>query len=233
MRHVPEDHPVQHDAQSVQIAARIDGFTDRLFGAHVRGRAEQDTGAGLKRGVHVVVDDLGDPEVDDLHGLVAVGFDDEDVRGFEIAVNHPLSVRVLESSEDLVDQAQGVPRGEIALAEDLAERSASQARHDHEVHAAVRGPVVVDLEAVGVVEARHALRLALESLRAAHGVGDLRVEDFHGDGALELELHAPKDDPHPAGSDHLVEAVGARDRLAEQVRELVRDGLGVRHRRPW
>jgi hypothetical protein len=95
---------VEEYAEGIDIGAGVDvdGVGLGLLGAHVLGGADELSvlgEEGLLR--QTVVDGLGDAEVDDLGGgFAVVGEGDEDVGGFEVAVNDALVVGVLDGLAD-------------------------------------------------------------------------------------------------------------------------------------
>ena len=110
---------------------------------------------------------LGEAEVGDLHPALAV---EEDVGGFDIAVDDAVVVGVGEGVEDVGGDVDGLLLGEFpaVVLEVLVDVHAIDELHD-EVELAVRGfPEVVDRDDRGVVEVGHRLRLALEACDEVH-----------------------------------------------------------------
>ncbi len=88
-------HLVENDAERVDVAPRVDAEAFRLLWREVGGGSHHRTGLGQALiGVHGPCD----PEVGDLH-LTLVG--DEDVSGLDVAVDHPMAVRVVERKSDI------------------------------------------------------------------------------------------------------------------------------------
>ena len=69
---------------------------------------------------------------------------------------------------------------------------------------------VVDVEDVGMVEARHCVRFAVETAPDLLAGMEVRVQDLHRYGPAQLGIPAPPDDGHAALADLLVEAVAAQ-----------------------
>src|SRR5690606_8165919 len=88
--------------------------------------------------------------------------------------------------------------------------------HHHVVHALVGDAVVVDPQAVVVVETRGALRFSHEALDAALGRGTVGAQHLDGDVSLELDLVRAVHDAHTALAEVRLDAVAAREGLADQ-----------------
>ena len=82
MKKLVQDHP-----ERVDVRARVHLLAFDLLGRHVRGSADHAAG---RRQTVLVVDELGDAEVEDL-GFAAIG--DEDVVRLQVAVNNPVVMR--------------------------------------------------------------------------------------------------------------------------------------------
>ena len=93
----------------------IDRVAARLLGRHVRGRADDLTGAGQARDrlVAAVARDR-DAEVDDARVVAAIAPLDEHVVGLEIAMHESHRVRVLEAAQQLPDQQRHALRAVAA-----------------------------------------------------------------------------------------------------------------------
>ena len=100
---------VQHDAERVDIAARVHGDTAGLLGRHVLQRSDHVALFGSVRllGELLVVDGFGDAEIDDFRNGRAVVKRDEHVWGLDVAVNNALDVRVMSRFTDGREERQG------------------------------------------------------------------------------------------------------------------------------
>ncbi len=85
---------VERRSERVDVAAMIDPLAPSLLGAHVERRAETIAGGGHRA---LAPGDPSQPEVDDLQRPVGI---EDQVRGLDVAVDHPLGVRGLESLGD-------------------------------------------------------------------------------------------------------------------------------------
>ena len=148
------EHLVQHHPKRKQIGALIDRASGHLFGRHVRGCADHDAHRGLGRGLELVdrlalgLHELRNAEVEDLHSSVTR---EEDILGFEIAVDHPLGVRGGQSPRSLHREADCTLGRERATVQALAQGLALEQLAD-EVRPSVGAAHVVDGQDVWMVE---------------------------------------------------------------------------------
>ena len=155
-RDVAGEHLVQHDAERVEIGARIDGGAAGLLGREVLRRADDRSRLGHLRRTRA-----RDPEVGHLEA--AVGADDDVVR-LDVAVHDPVAVRERECAQDLarvLDRDRD--RGRPVADEQLLQRAPFEVLH-RDVVRPLRVAAVEDRDDVRMVEARGALRLAAEAL---------------------------------------------------------------------
>ena len=104
-------------------------------------------------------------EVDDLHQVGdAAAIDDQDVAGFDVAMNEPGVVRLGERRRSLFEEVDDpfLRLWTIDL-DDLLERCTCQKLHGVIEDTVRRAPVVEDGHGVGMREHRGALHLALEA----------------------------------------------------------------------
>ena len=106
------EHFVENDSERVDVGAVVGGGTGALFGGGVGGSA----GAGEVDGIGGrigggAVHDGGDAEVGDFDGT---GFIDEEVFGFDVAVDDAVVVGALEGVADRGDDGEGFGRGETS-----------------------------------------------------------------------------------------------------------------------
>ena len=128
-------HFVKHRAETVDIRARVEGFGAALFRRHVIRRAHHH--AGLRqRHVAGEVAQLGDAEVEHFRGLVFAVFagrQNDDVVGFDVAVNDVVAMRCADAIADFAHQGDGAVDGEpLLLLKQVAQRDAGDQFHDDE-----------------------------------------------------------------------------------------------------
>ena len=127
-RGLARQHLVHHAAEREEVAAAVHVVAGRLFGAHVRGRADgqADLGegrAGGRRGDQR----LADAEV----GHDRVAFVQQDVLGLDVAMDDVVAVRVVERVGHLDGDAQRVvDRHGGAVREAVTQRLPLHHRHD-------------------------------------------------------------------------------------------------------
>ncbi len=101
----PGDHLVEHDADGIEVAPRVDLVGgERLLRRHVLGGPHEHAGHRQAPLPGYVRPQLGDPEVDQLQNRLRPLVGDEDVLRLEIAMGHPERVGGLERVQDLADE---------------------------------------------------------------------------------------------------------------------------------
>ena len=154
---------------------------------------------------------LRDPEIEQLHGdLSFAAAREEDIRGLDVAVDHPGRVRPLQP--------------EARLRRDAERELGREARHPQvrgvevlsfqELHDQIRvagggvGSGVQDLGDVGRLDGPRGPRFALEALHDRRGDEERIDRDYlHGDAPLRREVTRLVDCPHSPFSDRANELV--------------------------
>jgi hypothetical protein len=144
-----------------------------------------------------VAESFGNAKINDLgHGLV-VSQGDEDIGGFEVTMNDPFLMGVLDGIADLQEQLQPLLNGQFVLVTMRGDRCAPDELHGKVGPAGLRRPGVIEVGDVGVVQKRQRLPLGLEAGHHLPGV--------HA-GLDDLQGHLPSHgvlllgrvyDPHP------------------------------------
>ena len=197
----PGEHLVEHDAEGVDVAARVSALSADLLGRDVVGRAEAlgEVAEGEAAGAGVG----GDAEVDEADVVVVV---DHDVLGLHVAVDDAVGVDVLQRAADADGELDGAVDGEPGLLlNDLAEKAAGDPLHDH-VDLGAAG-VGEDLHDGGMMQAGADVCLALEALVEGGVALDLGVGDLYGDLRAGARVGGAEDGGHAAGGHQLFEAV--------------------------
>ena len=203
---------VEQDAEGVNIGPGIDiiGPALGLLRTHVLQGAHDRAFGGLERAFgQLLIDRLGDPEVDHLGDCLAVDDRDQDVGGLDIAVDHPFLVSVLDRLANRDHQGHPLAWAQPRAFGVLGDRQATDQLH-HEIGPARGGASrVEDPGDVGMVHHRQGLTFVLEpgdDLARIHP----RPDDLEGDLAADRAgLLGPVDDAHPASADHLADRVRA------------------------
>ena len=211
----PLDHFVEHQADAPDVGAMIHGLAAGLLRRHVGGCAHHDTLPRAGNRGHVRLrcgrPALGEAEIEDLH---VVARPDEDVFGFDIAVDDACSVRGVQRGGDLRAHVEGCVQAQRTGGEPIFQRRALQILHDDERPLVLLADVV-DGADVRVVECRCRPRLAREPVQ-----GLAVAREFVGD---ELESHRTAEPrifgfvqhAHAACADPLDDAV-VRERLTDE-----------------
>ena len=192
------EHFVENDPEGVDVGAVIGGGTGALFGGGVGGGAgggEVDGVGGWVGGG--AVHDGGDAEVGDFDGA---GFIDEEVFGFDVAVDDAVVVGALEGVADRGDDGEGFGGGETAGLEELAEIETVDEFHDEEAAAGGLAEVV-DGDDVGVIEGGEGFGFGGEAGGEGWVGGAFRGEEFEGDEPVEGALSGFEDDAHAAAAE--------------------------------
>ena len=214
---VAGEHLVHHDAEGVQIAARVGALAAGLLRRDIVDRADR---------LPLVLDDLvfqrGDAEVGHLDGAV---LEQHDVVGLDVAVDDAALVRVLERAGDLPGEMQRLPPAERAAALHIhLERDPVDILH-HEVFDVVRAADVVDRDDVVVGELGDRVRLREEAAAELLVLRHLRPHDLHGDLTVEAVIRSLVDHGHAALADHALYLIAA-------VKDTADIGLVI-HRHPY
>jgi hypothetical protein len=122
---------------------------------------------------------------------------EEDVARFEVAVDDPLAVRLVERIGDLTGDVERLFDRQRTFVEPLAQRFPVEVLH-HQVRRAVSVADVVEGADVRVVQRGDALRLAIEPRLELGIVGQPSRQDLDGDGALEPRVAGLVDLAHAA-----------------------------------
>src|SRR5262249_59798606 len=120
------------------------------------------------------LDELGEPEIQDLHAAVR---GEEDVLGFEVAVDDPLVMSRGEAVRDAERVLDELALRQPAASQALPQRlSFEQLRNDE--GCAVLGADVVDDEDVGMAQSANRLDLLLEAAQAVAILGEGSPENL-------------------------------------------------------
>jgi hypothetical protein len=184
-RQAPCHAEIEHDAERVLIGAAVEVLVaEELLGRAIRGRADERVRDRDLPGR--VAEHLRDAEVEDLRLDAAVRcLGEEDVRGFQVAVEHADAVRVRDGHEHRHHQDRALARAQRADALQVAaQRLALEELHDEEAVALVR-PDVGDVDDVRVPDARGRLAFEREALDDVVALGEVVVEHLHRDFLLQ------------------------------------------------
>ena len=182
---------IEHDAERIQVAARIDRRAHRLLRAHVRRRAERL--AGLR---HRRVDILHDAKIQHFHDAIAArDLMQKDVGRLHVAMHKPVGVRFAEAAQHRdadvgrFDVRHGTARAHIGR-EHVLQRFAVQPLHREEQKAAVGLAEIEHAHGVGVRQPRRRSRFLKETPMQLVGFGcGALAQHLNRDGVARRRVH--------------------------------------------
>ena len=189
-------HLIEHRPERPHVGprVRVPRFALRLFGRHVLGRPHHDARAReLLVGLHLL------REAKVHHHRPAIGRDD-DVPGFQVAVDDPLLVRVVGRIGNILQNGDCAARRELAFCDELRERPTLDEVH-REVVPALLHVELMDRDDVGVAQARGGGSLLEEAFHLLVGGSLAGDENFQRDDTVQLRVVRLVDDAHPAASE--------------------------------
>ena len=238
-RVLPGDQVIEHDAQRVDVGARVDAVAANLLGRHRVRRAEPGADDGQPALARVGVQQLGDAEVQQLDHALAADLGDEDVARLEVAVDDAEIVRRLQRGADRLQNLQHLAGREApALVQHRPQVDALEQLHHVE-----RAPVGQIVELEDVDDAR--VLDHVDGARFLHEARD-HLRRRRELPAQHLDRGAPAEDPvlrlvdgaAAAGGELLLQDVGAGQR--PRLQRVGVDGRAVAGRRdpdsvraPW
>jgi hypothetical protein len=188
-------HFVEDRAQGVDISRGPDfsRFSLAMLGRHVAGRADDHAARGLARST-VLVRLLGQAEVADLGDAVD---GEKYVRWFQVAMDDPLAVGVLDGQGERRDHPGGHRGRRRLMHQPPVQAFATHIFLDDERSALV-APGAENLDDIGVLEPGQGRRFDQQPGSLRRGAGELRPEKLEGDPAAEIELLGQVDHAHAA-----------------------------------
>ena len=213
---LPGGHFVENQAKRKNVGASVEGFAAGLLGRHVGERAHSDAGFGeLLGSLRGIVGSrvgvkFGEAEVEDF-GMIAFG--DEDVGGFDIAMDDALGVSGVESVGNFDGEREKIESFD-GLAADAVFQSVAIEKFHGDEGIAVLVVDFVDSADIGVVECGGGFGFAFEAGEGLGVFGEFVREEFKGHEAAELEVFGFVDHAHAAAAEFFGNAV-VRDGLTD------------------
>ena len=209
------DHFVEHQAEAPDVGAVVHFLAARLLRCHVGGCSHHDALPGAGHRGHVGLEcgrsHLGQAEIEHLH---AVARGDEDIGGFDVAVDDARAVRRVERVGHLDAHIQHRVQAQRAPTEAILQRRALQVLHGDE-----RSPVlfadVVDGADVGVVERRCGAGLALKTAQRLGITRQFSRDELERNGTVQAQILGLVHHAHAAAAEPRDDAV-VRERPADQ-----------------
>ncbi len=210
-RQAPREGLVEHHTEGVPVGRRPEGQPLGLLGGHVRPRAAR----AVRGVVEALVDAEGEGEAEvEQHRVAAPG--DHHVAGLDVAVQPTRRVHRRQALYELREhgrQPGEAPRGETRAALVIGPQPIEQTDPFDHLHGEVRLPVLdeelVQLDEVGVRDARHRTKLLLEPEDV---VGVEPPQGLERHVALHLRVARAVDHPHPTLAEGLQDAEALRPR---------------------
>ena len=211
-RRLSYHHLVEHGAQGVHVAACVQlPVAHGLLGTHVVRRPDRQSRLREPRAA-CLAHRKRDPEVRN-QGLAVV---QQHVLGLDVAVDHPVSVRVIQCRRHRLGDFEGVADGQLLLAmQPLSQRLALHQWHDI-VKKRVRLARVVERQNVRVLQVGRDLDLLQEPLGPNHR-GQFRPQDLQGHFAVVFYVVREVDRSHAAGADLFLDFVAVGEGGLEAV----------------
>src|SRR5579859_2341876 len=222
-RQSPRQQHVENHPQRVNIGARVNRASLGLFGRHKLRRADnvarrrnrlRQTQLALLR-IRGAGEQLGDPKIREQQ-VGWVFLVQQHIRGFDVAVNDPLAMRVMQRAghlNSILGRQDG--REGLIFFERAAQRSPAHVLH-HQISQVVRLAKIVDGDNAVVLKARNGLGLALKTLAEARARRGFRQDDLQRDITLQARLYPLINASHPALAEplqHLIWSEPGTDQL--------------------
>ena len=187
-RRVPGQHLVEHNTQRVDVRAGVDRLAADLLRRHVTGAADD----GARARDPGPVGAGGDAEVGDLGVTLPV---DEDVLGFDVAVDDACQMRRRQSLSHLPRNMARFGRRQRAAASHLLERASFHILED-QVVLALRGTTIDEGDHVGMGELGEGPAFAVETRPGAGVLVERWLQPLYGHVALQPRIPGLVDDAH-------------------------------------
>lgn len=202
---------VQDAAQRVDVHAVIQPLEPDLFRRGVVRGEQQIADAGQLDGL---VDRLGDPEVHQQDLLQVLGMtagSEQDVGRFDIAVQQPAGMRIVQRDADLAYDVHGSFRGQRPVLEHLAAVGSGDVLHvDPEL--VIRASAVVHSHDVPVVQLRREIRLTLEPNLETGVTGQVGAHELECIPARQPGMPGQVDRAHSTGPQDPVDGESGKER---------------------
>ena len=170
---------VEQAAERVFIGAPVERSAFDLLGGEIGGCARE---AALARGPALLVESPGQSEVGEIDVLVLV---EQDVGGFDVAVDEAVCVCGVEGVCGLVAEGQGAARVERPFGVQECSQVGSLDVAHREIEASVDVTCVVDRDDVRVLERHRKFCFVSEAIAEAFVEGELGRHQLERDGSFQ------------------------------------------------
>jgi hypothetical protein len=203
--------------ESIAIARSNDSSACRarrggLLRGHVGRRAQREAGGGERRVTRRLVQRLGDTEVG--HQGVMVG--EQDVVGFDVAVDHTVAMGVAERVGHVSQDPDRFGNRQLTLARESGPEGLTLDQRHGVVQQSVRVAGGEQRHDVGMLERGGQLDLAAEPV-GAQGGGEIRRQDLDHDLPAEDGLLGQEDPAHAAAAQLALDQVAPGEGGAESI----------------
>ena len=203
---------VEQDAERIHVAARVDVEVAEtgLLRAHVGGGSDKLLEPGVKRVLgEPALGGLRDPEIDHLHGRLVAVQRHQHVGRFDVPVDEPFLVGVVDGRADVHEEPEPLVAPEQVLVAKPGDRDAGHQLHREVGPAGRGGSGIQHPRDIRVLHPRQRLALRREAREHLFGV-HAGLDDLHGDPAADRRLLlGHPDHAKPAFPDFLKQLVGA------------------------
>ena len=207
IRKMAREHLIEHDAEGIQVTARVGIEALGLLGRDIVHGAD-----GLTAALFMDILERGDAEVSDLDHVIVR---DHDVLRLDVPVDDAVGVRVLQRLADLRGVVQRLRGAEYTvLCHALLERLALDELHDNILRLAAVADIV-DRDDIRLREHGDRVRLRLKAVFQLGIRRHLIAQDLDGNIAVQLVAHGLVDDRHAAAADDLQDLVAVVEHLAD------------------
>lgn len=196
---------VEGDTEGVDIDAVVNLGAFGLFGGKVSGCTEEDTFFGLPFGV---VEKFGDAEVKDFGDGLSFAVFDEDVGGFEVAVDDALAVGVVDDFKDWEKQGFEVGESEASA---MLFGVGREVESINPIHDDAEDALLIDqvetTDKMGMTQSELELGFAMKASAFFGGLTVFLEENFDRDGLGHVDVFSSVHKGHPSAPDAFKESV--------------------------
>jgi hypothetical protein len=205
-RRAPREAAVRDGRQGIEIAAPIDGAAQGLFRAHVQRCAHNLARVRLMDGV-VGADCFGHAEIEQLDEEALLVGDQEQVFGFDVAMDDVDGVGLGESTAGLRDEGHRFWDVEpVRSSQAPPEIFPLQQLHDDEAPPLLREAIVENVDHVRAVDARDRRGLSREPGADIVRAGPARLEKLDGHFSIERQVVRLPNAGHSAATQQPLES---------------------------
>src|SRR5262245_58513624 len=199
-------HFKQDDAQTVDVRAPIQLFTQTMLRRHVMWRPHDGAGSRQPDGFNVAL--RSDVEIEHLDLQAAWDCLHENILGFDVAMNYTLPVHLIQRRADLSDNLGGYSLSRPAMSLDQTAQAHSFGQLHYLIVQAFSGNTeVVNRNDVRMLKTGGSLRLAAEAFDGMRIGHSIRVEYFDRHPVADPQTAGAINSPHTTNAEFGLEVV--------------------------